>query len=71
MGLFDFLKRKGVNKDILRAEERKKQSEERNIEIELEKLAQEAEARKVNAVKEKTDKELEKYLMSFDTNIIC
>ena len=71
MGIFDFFKRKGVNKDILRAEERKKQSEERNIEIELEKLAQEAEARKVNAVKEKTDKELEKYLMSFDTNILC
>lgn len=63
MGIFDFFKRKGVNKDILRAEEIKKQSEERNIEIELEKLAQEAEARKV--------KELEKYLMSFDTNIIC
>ena len=71
MGLFDFLKRKGVNKDILRAEERKKQSEERNIEIELEKLAQEAEARKVKAVEEKTERELEKYLMSFDTNIIC
>ena len=78
MGIFDFLNRKGVNKDILRAEERKKQSEEikkqhekRNIEIELEKLAQEAELRKVNAVKEKTLKELEKYLMSFDTNILC
>ena len=78
MGIFDFLKRKGVNKDILRAEERKKQSEElkkkyeeRNIEIELEKLAQEAELRKAKAVKEKTERELEKYLMSFDTNIIC
>ena len=78
MGIFDFLNRKGVNKDILRVEERKKQSEEikkqheeRNIEIELEKLAQEAELRKVNAVKEKTEKELEKYLMSFDTNILC
>lgn len=78
MGIFDFLKRKGVNKDILRAEERKKQSEElkkkyeeRNIEIELEKLAQEAELRKVKAVEEKTERELEKYLMSFDTNIIC
>ena len=66
MGIFDFLNRKGVNKDILRAEEIKKQSEERNIEIELEKLAQEAELRK-----EKTERELEKYLMSFDTNILC
>ena len=61
MGIFDFLNRKGVNKDILRAEQRKKQFEGRNIEIELEKLSQEAELRKVKAVKEKTERELEKY----------